>query len=460
MQPIRIRDIIHMVIRLKRLYEGNLVKNFITFSIPLILASLMAQTHNLVDTAMVGRLIGDSALAAVGSTSPLLTLISSMIWGYGAGSAIYTAQLFGEGNNKKAVNATKIAMLTSATLCICVAIIFVSAREWIFDALNISESIAKDAFSYFAIYSFGLVFLQINSAGVYFANAFGMSNIAFAASVISCVLNIAGNYISIAVLGLGVAGAAMATVFASFVVAIYYLIQFSRIFKKIGCSLRGLEFSLKELKANFVYGFPNMLQQSVMYLSTTIVSPLVNTVGTSAIAGYTAGMKVYDVNAAIYQNSNKTITNYVAHCCGAKKHDIISRGVGIGLIMTLCYLAIPLTPTVFASRFTAGLFFSADTAAQSMEYAVFFLRCCMPFVVFNVLNNAFHAIFRGSGSGRYLVYSTLVYAVARVAYSYVLFARFGIYGIFVAVPLAWVTEAIFGSVIYFSGKWKNASQVN
>jgi len=433
---------------LKKLYDGNIPKNFITFSIPLILASLLAQTHNLVDTAMVSRLIGDSALAAVGSTSPLLTLISSMVWGYGAGSAVYVAHLFGEGDNHKAANVTKIAILTAGGICIGVAIIFVSFYKNIFAMLNISPEIEKDAFIYFSIYSFGLVFLQINSAGVYYANAFGMSKIALSASVISCFLNILGNYLLIAVFDIGVAGAAISTVFASFAVAIYYMVQFSRIFKKIGSSLKGISFSADEFKNTFSYGFPNMLQQSVMYLSTTIVSPLVNACGTSAIAGYTAGMKVYDINAAIYQNSNKTITNYVAHCCGGKQYRKIPKGVAIGIVMTLCYVAFPLVPTVFAPKFTAGLFFNSGTAPQSMEYAVFFLRYCMPFVVFNVLNNAFHAVFRGSGAGRYLVYSTLVYAIARLAYSYMLFPHFEMHGIFVSVPLSWITEAIFGSIIY------------
>lgn len=440
---------------MKRLYEGNILKNFISFSIPLILASLLAQTHNLVDTVMVSRLIGDSALAAVGSTSPLLTLISSMVWGYGAGSAIYVAHLFGMGENERAVNATKISMLVAATICIIVAIFFVSAHNMIFKVLNISESIEREAFLYFAIYSFGLVFLQMNSAGVYISNAFGMSRIAFVASAISCVLNILGNYLLIAVFDLGVTGAAIATVFAAFVVVIYYLVQFALIFKRLGSSIRGIRLSAKELGMNARYGLPNMLQQSVMYLSTAVVSPLVNMTGTAAIAGYTAGMKIYDVNAAIYQNSNKTITNYVAHCCGGKKYNLISKGVGIGIIMTMCYLAFPLIPTVFASRHTAALFFAKDSIPQSMDYAVFFLKYCMPFVVFNVLNNAFHGIFRGAGSGRYLVYSTLVYAVSRVTYSYALFPGFGVHGIFAAVALSWVTEAIFASIIYFCGLWKS-----
>ncbi len=445
---------------MKRLYEGNTVKNFITFSIPLIFSAILAQTHNLVDSVMVSRFAGESSLAAIGSTSPLLTLISSMVWGYGAGSAVYAAHLFGKGDNEGAVNASKVAAIISTAFCLVIGVVFILAHDFIFELLNIPQKIHGKAFSYFAIYSMSLAFLQINSAGVYYANAFGVSSVAPAASVISCALNIGGNYLLIGVFKMGVTGAAIATAFSAFVVTLYYLARFKTIFRKLGSSLKGVQFSKEGIRENLNYSFPNMLQQSVMYLSSTFVSPLVNKVGTSALAGYTAAMKIYDVNAAIYQNSNKTITNYVAHCYGAKKYSLLSKGIATGIVMTMCYLSLVLVPTVFAPEFIAGIFFGKGANTQSIGYAVFFLKFCMPFVVFNVVNNAFHGIFRGSGSGRYLVVSTLVYAVSRTFYSYALFPLYGIYAIFVSVALSWVTEAIFGSIIYFSGIWKNKEHKN
>ena len=83
-----------------------------------------------------------------------------------------------------------------------------------------------------------------------------------------------------------------------------------------------------------------------------------------------------------------------------------------------------------------------------------------PFIVFNVFNNLFHAIFRSTGAGRYLVTSTVIYALARFGFSYLLFERFSMYGVYAAVVLSWITEAIYGSVIYFSGKWKTPELQN
>lgn len=443
------------MINLQKLYEGNITKNLIKFSIPLILSSLLSQTHSLVDSVMVSRIAGDSALAAIGSTEPLMTLVSSVIWGFGAGSTVYVAQLFGSGDNKGAVNAVKLVVLLSTAMCALISFLFVAFHDLVFSLLNISSFIEKDALTYYTIYSLGIILLQINWAGVYISNAFGMSSMAFTASVMSCVLNISANYILIAIAKLGVMGAAIGTVFSALCVTVYYIIRFRAVFKKLGCRLWGININKEDIKKACSLGLPNMLQQSVMYGSTTLISPLVNSAGPSAIAGYTAGMQIYELNAKIYQNSNKTITNYVAHCFGAKKYDMLSKGIRTGLVMAMCYLAIPLAFTVFASDFVSGIFFDSGSSPESLEYASIFMRWCMPFVLFNVVNNLFHAVFRGAGSGKYLVYATVVYALSRYVYSLALFPKFEMYGIFAAMVLSWITEVIYGTYVYIKGKWRN-----
>ena len=138
---------------------------------------------------------------------------------------------------------------------------------------------------------------------------------------------------------MGVLGAAIATVFAAFLVMIFYIVSFAKMFKNLKVSLGGLYFSSIELGTSVAYAFPNMLQQSVMYFCTAFISPLTNLCGESAIAGFTVGMKFYDLNAGVYQNANKTVTNYVAQCVGAKKYLSIKKGIRWGFLQTLMFLA-------------------------------------------------------------------------------------------------------------------------
>ena len=437
---------------MKKLYEGNIRKNFFAFALPLILTAFLSQAHTIIDTLMAGMLIGDSAIAATGSTAPFITLISSMCWGYGTGFAIYATILFGKGDYPKMYNVVKMNFVTSTAVVFLISVLCIAFHEYIFDFLNIEQAMRRDAFAYFSIYMSGLIFLHLNWCSVYITHATGLTTLPFIASIITNVINITGNYVFIKYCGLGVGGAALATILSSFVVATFYIVILLRVFKKLGCNLKKLYFDFDEIRLSVNYAVPTMLQQSVMYLCTAFVSPLTNMCGSNAIAGYTIGMRLYDVNANVYQNSGKTVTNYIAQCIGAKKHGMIKEGIRIGLVQTLLFLLPFLAVTVFAATPISKAFLDN---AEAIEYAKIFMRYCMPFVVFNVINNLMHGVFRSAGAGRYLVVATVVYSIARFGFSYLLFDRFEMYGIFAAVVLAWITEAIFALWVYFSGRWKS-----
>ena len=93
--------------------------------------------------------------------------------------------------------------------------------------------------------------------------------------------------------------------------------------------------------------------------------------------------------------------------------------------------------------------------ADSIHYAKVFMQFCMPFVLFNVINNLFHGIFRSVGAGKYLVIATVIYSVSRFGFSYFLYEKYQMYGIYTAIILSWIVEAVFGAIIYFSGLWKS-----
>lgn len=437
---------------MKKLYEGNIKRNFFSFALPLIITILFSQAYNIINTIMAGHLIGDDAISAIGSTAPLISFISSLCWGYGTGISIYVAVLFGREDYKRMANVIKTNMSMVSVLVIILSAFCILFHNNIFDFLNIEPSMRKDAFAYYSIYIAGLVFLNINWCGVYIANALGLTKLPLIASVITNILNISINYILIKVFGMGVEATAIATIFSAFCVSIFYVVMMINTFNELKVNNCKMYFSFTELKYSLSFAFPSMLQQSVMYLSSALVSPLTNLCGASAIAGYTIGMRIYDVNAGVYQNSNKTISTFIAQCVGAGKQSIIKKGIKTGLFQTIMFLLIFLIPTVFLSDPISRLFLDSK---EGLHYSVIFMKCCMPFVFFNVINNLIHAIFRSAGAGQYLVISTLIYAVSRCAYSYLLFDKYEMYGIYAAMVLSWITEAIFGLIIYCSGKWKS-----
>lgn len=438
---------------MKKIYEGNVKKNFFVFAFPLVLAILFSQAYDIINTIMSGNLIGEEAISAMGSTRPFTTLISSTFWGYGTGFSIYVAFLFGRSDYKKMLNVIKINMLFSSALLILVSVFCIGFHEMIFDILNIEEALRKDAFSYFSVYMGGLVVMNFARCGIYISNALGVTFLPFVTSIITNVINIVGNYVLIKYCGLGIMGTAIATCISSTVVSVMYIVFFIRIFKKLGLKLGGIYFNLNEIRRSLEYAIPTTLQQSVMYICSAAESPLTNLCGQTAISGFTVGMQLYDLNAGIYQSSNKTVSNYIAQCIGAGKHSEIKKGIKIGLTQTMLFLLPFLVTTVLFASPIADAFLESE---ESLHYAKIFLQFCLPFAIFNCINNLMHAVFRSVGASGYLIISTLVYSVSRIIFSYTLFAKFEIYGIFAATVLSWVTEALFITIIYFSGKWKSA----
>lgn len=439
---------------MKKLYEGNNIRrNFFRYAFPLVLTTLFSQAYLIINTIMAGKLIGDDAISAIGSTSPLIQLISSIFWGYESGFTIYVAMLFGKGDYKKMINVIKINLTFVSLIIIIISTLLIVFYKNIFSFLNIEQSIFKEAFSYYSVYIAGLVFLNFVWCGVYISNALGLTIFPLFASFISNVINIAGNYILIRSFDMGVMGTAISTIFAAACVSFFYFCVLKREFKKAGIETGGFYIDKSELKSSFNFGVPSMLQQSVMYICTALVSPLTNLCGTGAIAGYTVGMRLYDLNAGVYQNSNKTVSNFIAQCVGAGKYHRVKEGIKAGLVQTMIFLLPFLFLTIFCATPVSKVFL---TDKDSIHYAKVFMQFCMPFVLFNVTNNLIHGIFRSVGAGKYLVISTVVYSISRFGFSYLLYAKYEMYGIYAAIVLAWVAEAIFGMIIYFSGKWKSA----
>ncbi len=436
---------------MKKLYEGNIRNNFLMFALPLVLTAIFSQAYNIINTIMAGKLIGDDAISAIGSTAPFISMISSVFWGYGGGLSVYVAMLFGKKDYRRMINVIKVNLLISSLIVILISVLCIIFHSAIFSFLNIEKQLWDAAYAYFKIYMSGLVFLHLNWCYLPIANAMGKSVFPFIASIISNLLNIFGNYVFIRYCGMKAEGTAYATALSAFVVSLFYLLIFLRTFKKEKIDVKGLYFSKEELSDSWNYSFPTMLQQSVMYMCTAFVSPLTNQCGAAAIAGYTIGMRLYDLNAAVYQNSNKTVGNFIAQCMGAKKYSLIREGIKTSLIQTPLFLLPFLLFTIFGADFISDIFLDET---NSIHYSSVFMKYCMPFVIFNVINNLLHAIFRSVGSGKILVVSTVVYSVSRFIYSYILYAMFEMYGIYIAIVLSWITEAIFGLVIYFSGKWK------
>lgn len=448
---------------IKKLYEGNVRKNYLLFAIPLILSALLSQSYSFVNSMMIGEFIGSEAFSATAVTAELVELLNSIFFGYLTGIGIYVSVLFGKGDYEKMLNVIKLNFLLSASLAIIISLVCNLFCKQIFDVLNVNDDIYENAEAYFRTYVCGYLILQFNWGFTYISNGMGLTKIPLLTSVATGIINVGLNYLFLGVLGRSIGYSALATIIASSITTAIYFYIYAKLFKNMGVGRVKFAISKDLMLKSVEYGSPSALQQMAMYACTAMISPITNTCTTAAIAGYAVANKARSLILAVYQNSSKANTSFVAQAMGAGKIDKLKQGIRIGISQGLLFFGVALGIfVIFAKQFTL-LFLDPAEDAEAIAISINTIRFLFPFIVFNVFNNLFHGIFRAVGSGTLMFISTMIYAVSYVIYAYILFAvlplEMRIYGVHLALSASYITEIIFAAVIFFSGKWKSPKYI-
>ena len=439
---------------MKDLTRGNIYKTFILFAIPLVLSGVLSQCYNLIDTVIAGKFLGDNGLAAIGCTAAFISFSSSIFWGYAAGASIHIAALFGARKYKdiKAAVYHNLGTLTAASVAF--GLLVVLCDDWILRFLQVDASIYTDAKLYLDIYIIGFFLLLLSNNFVHIMNAFGLSSYPFYMSLVSAVLNITGNILSVTVFKMGVVGIALSTLIAALAVDLCYLYKLRNCFKEMGVLETKVTFDVEIIKKISIIALPCSAQQLIMYIAGLVIAPMVNGINSSASAAYTVVQQIYNLNATIYQNSSKTLSNYTAQCVGAGKTDQLKKGVRVGAVQGIAFVAVPILICMFCAKPVCSIFFPAGYAGEGLNYAVMFSRVYLPFVVFNVINNLFHSFYRGTASMKLLVLLTTTGAVARIIFSMIFIPGYGMQGMYIGWILSWIAESILAIASFLSGIWK------
>lgn len=440
---------------MKDLTKGNIYKTFFLFGFPLVVSGLLTMAFNTVDTVIVGKFLGTRALAALGATSPLITFVSSLFWGYNVGFSIYVAKLFGAGEYKKLKSVFYSNVLLSLLLSVLVCGALLVFYRPVFDFLKVEESLRKEAFEYFAVYVGGLFFITSSVTGSYTVNAFGIGSFPLLVSIISAVINFVGNLLSVVVFHWDLIGVAAFSVLSAAVGDAMYYGKIVRCFKDMGVKGEKTEISFRHIKSAFPYALPNTIQQTVMYLASMLVSPIINGMGVAASASYSVVSNVQSVATNAYMNSSRCLSNYAAQCVGEKKYGRINRGVKAGFLQGLAFgLPFIVACTVFAKPI-CNIFLKADADALTREYSYLCAGKYLPFLVFHLVCNLFHALYKGVKAPLHLIGSTFASSASRIAFSYLfLYLGRGMEGFYTAWVLSWGVEAVFSVTLYFIGLWK------
>lgn len=396
----------------KDMTTGAITPLLVKFTVPLVLGNLFQLTYNAVDSIIVGRFVGEDALAAVGTSNPLMTLAILFINGMCLGAGILVSTAFGAGDTDLVERQISTTALAGAAFALAFSACCVLLATPLLRLMQVPESLLPIAVSYLRIVFGGLIFTFFYNFLAATMRALGDSQSALYFLMISALLNIGGDLFFVKAMGWGAAGCALSTVLSEALCCVLCAVYIQWKVPALQLGRRWLVFDVSLLRKTVSYGWASAMQQATVQLGKIAVQAIVNTMGVSAMAAFTAASRIDDFAYTPQQNIGHAMTTLMAQNRGAGKKDRVRQGFFCGMRLEFGY-ALLLTAVCFVGAEPIIRMFASDPEVVAL--GVRFLRLiallyCMP-----AATNGIQGFFRGMGDLKITLRSSTLNMVGRVA---------------------------------------------
>lgn len=431
------------------LTHGPVMKTMLRFAIPMILGDLLQQCYNIADTLIVGRFLGEEALAAVGSAFSLMTFLTSIILGLAMGSGTVFSIRFGEKDDIGLKEGILASFCLLGIVTIFLNILIFAGIDGIIWFLRTPEELKGMMKDYLMVIFAGMIGIFLYNFFASLLRSLGNSVIPLIFLAVSAVLNIILDLFFVAVLHRGVAGAAEATVISQYVsgigITIYTRIKFPEFLRRD----ENVRLRFGRIKEITSFSALTCLQQSIMNLGILAVQGLVNSFGTTIMASFAAAVKIDAFAYLPVQDFGNAFSIFVAQNFGAKKTERIKKGIRTAFLTSVAFsMAVSLCVFLFAEPLMS-LFIDAGETAVIAEGARY-LRIEGSFYFMIGILFLLYGLYRALGRPGMSVVLTIVSLGIRVALAYALSAipALGVVGIWWSVPIGWFLADALGIGYY------------
>ena len=433
--------------------EGVIWKQLVYFAIPLLIGNLFQQLYNTVDSIVVGNFVSKQALAAVGSTGPIINTLVGFFMGLATGASVVISQYYGARDNKNLRLAVHTTLIMTFVLCIVFTFAGIAIVPAMLRFMKTPDDVFAESAQYLRIYFMGVTGLMIYNIGSGILRAIGDSRRPLYFLCFSSVVNIGLDLLFVLKFRMGIAGVAYATIIAQFASAILVLVVLSNKSEPYGIVWRELRLSKAILKVIVRVGMPAGLQQAVTSFSNVFVQSYINAFGSSCMAGWTSYAKIDQFVMLPMQSLSLASTTFVGQNLGAHQLDRAKKGMRTSLSIAIgstVFLAILLN--IFASQLLQ-LF---NQEPDVLQYGLIFVRFMSPFYVLCCWNQIFSGALRGAGdSTGPMVILLASFVVFRQIYLFVASQLFhSIYVTALAYPMGWLLCSVLVYIRYRRGKWE------
>ncbi|MFR5798437.1 MAG: MATE family efflux transporter [Oscillospiraceae bacterium] len=444
------------------LLTGSVPKKLVVFAFPLLLANILQSFYNVVDMLVVGRIVGDTGLAAIGNASKLCYIINSICIGMTMGGAVLIAQYKGADDKKGQAESFQMLALLSLVSSLLVTIVSLATYQPLFKMLNVPADTYQDACGYMKIICCGTVFVFGYNAVCSVLKGLGDSKSPLYFVGIATIINVVLDIILVGPFGMGTAGAACATITAqgiSFVISLFYLKRHKIFFSME--TQRKFMFQWDKLTAILKVGLPTAIQMVVVNTAYLLVTGMLNQFGTAVSAAFNVGLQINTFAGMPCWAIGQAVTAMVGQCMGAGQVKRIRKVVKISLLMNVAVtLVVVISIQIFAKPL---ILLFGSTSPEVVNDGVYYLRICCGFN--SLIYAAMYTLDSfaiGVGAANVAMINALLDAViVRLPMSWILaFAlNMGFPGIYYGQALSPVLPAIVGLLYFMSKKWERKTLI-
>lgn len=426
----------------KEMTSGASFPLILNFTLPLLLGNLLQQTYSLMDAAIVGKYLGINALASVGASTSVVFLILGFCTGCCSGFSIPVAQKFGARDYVTMRRFISVSLKISGVMSVAIAIITSLLCAFILRTMQTPENIFDGAYIYLLITFIGIPFIFFYNLLSGIIRALGDSKTPFWFLLLSSVLNIILDLFCIIVLGWGVAGAAIATVFSQGVSSVLCYIYMNRKYEILKTTPSERRFRSDIARQLLGIGVPMGLQFSITAIGSIMLQSANNALGTACVAAFTAAMRIKMFFMCALDSLGIAMATYSGQNYGAGKPIRIWQGIKSSYVMMLVYVAaINIIIWCFAEKF--ALLFIDPSETEVIKDTALFLHINLSF--FPLLGSLIilRYTIQGAGYTKLAMFSGVSEMVARIMVSLVVVPLFGYLGVCYGDPTAWLFANLF-----------------
>ena len=435
--------------------SGSIWKRMILFALPLMLGNLFQQMYNTVDSLIVGRFVGSSALAAVSSSGSLIGMLIGLLSGISSGAGVIVARHFGAGDREGLHRTVHTIVAFGLAAGVVMTAVGVLLSPQILMWMGTPESVMAESVTYLRIYFCGSLAVMMYNVFVGILQAVGDGRHPLYYLIASSVVNLGLDLLFIQAFDAGVGGAALATVISQVVSALLCLIQLMRTKEDYRLELRSIRFERDILGQIVRVGLPSGVQNSIIAFANVIVQSNVNAFGEMAMAGYGAYAKIEGFGFLPINSFTLALTTFVGQNLGATQYERTKKGARFGILMTVTLAeAIGVLVFLFAPQLIA-LF---DPTPEVVAFGVGKARTAALFYCLLAYAHSVAAVLRGAGKAVIpMAIMIAIWCGVRVVFlSITIPLTHSIQMVYWVYPLTWGISCVLFFLYYKKADWMHA----